>query len=208
MRIFIAVPCMDMVHTDFMESLLNLKTEHETKVGIKKSSLVYDSRNLLAQEAVEGGYDRILWLDSDMVFAPDLLDRLSADLDEGREFVCGLFFKRKPPYHPVLYSELGYTQEGNRLTPFSIPFMEPEEGTFEVQGTGFGAVMVSCDAVKAVYEKYGAPFTPQPGFGEDLSFCIRMAALGIKMYCDSSIKVGHIGNVIINDETVRNGVIA
>ena len=31
------------------------------------------------------------------------------------------------------------------------------------------------------------------GFGEDLSFCIRAQELGRKIYCDSRIKMGHVG---------------
>lgn len=207
MRILVAVPCMDTVYTEFMRSLIEMRTFCETKIEIQKSSLIYDSRNLLSQKAVEGGYDRLLWLDSDMVFEPDLMERLSADLDEGREVVAGLFFKRKNPIHPVLYSEMGYTQDESSLTPFVNVIKEIPEGVFEVKGTGFGAVMMNTDVVKRVYQRFGAPFTPQPGFGEDLSFCIRCEALGIPIHCDPDVKVGHIAQTIVTEEFYRKGVI-
>ena len=97
MKTLVAVPCLDMVQTSFMNSLLRLMSVDETQISFRVSSLVYDSRNLLAGEAVSQGYDRILFLDSDMVFQPDLLIRLSKDLDEGRDYVCGLFFSSIPP---------------------------------------------------------------------------------------------------------------
>ena len=74
MKLIIAVPCMDMVHTLFFRSFAGLRLPHGSEVVISTSSLIYDARNQLARKAVEGGYDRVLWLDSDMVFNPDMVD--------------------------------------------------------------------------------------------------------------------------------------
>lgn len=56
-KTLICIPCMDMVHTAFMQSLLGLKIVGEASCSIKTSSLIYDARNGLTKEAVEGGYD-------------------------------------------------------------------------------------------------------------------------------------------------------
>ena len=202
MKTLVAVPCMDMVQTSFMNSLLRLMSVDETQISFRVSSLVYDSRNLLAGEAVSQGYDRILFLDSDMVFQPDLLVRLSKDLDEGRDYVCGLFFRRKPPYKPVIYKDLHYHRDGLKLDMKLEPFLDyPQNEIFEVAGSGFGAVMMTTELVNKVGDKFGYPFSPEMGFGEDLSFCWRVKQLGIPMYCDSSVKVGHVGMGTISEET-------
>lgn len=78
MKLMIAVPCMDMVHTLFFRSFAGLRLPHGSEVVISTSSLIYDARNQLARKAVEGGYDRVLWLDSDMVFNPDMVERFMA----------------------------------------------------------------------------------------------------------------------------------
>lgn len=207
MKILIAVPCMDTVYTEFMRSLIEMRTFCETKIEIQKSSLIYDSRNILAQKAVEGGFNRLLWLDSDMVFGPDLLERLSADLDEGCEVVSGLCFKRKNPIYPVIYSEMGYTKEDNILTPYANIIKEIPSEITEVKGVGLAATIMNVDVVERVFRKFGQPFTPQPGFGEDLSFCIKCEDIGIKIHCDPDVKVGHIAQTIVTEETYRNGVI-
>ena len=202
MKTLVAVPCMDMVQTSFMNSLLRLMSVDETQISFRVSSLVYDSRNLLAGEAVSQGYDRILFLDSDMVFQPDLLIRLSKDLDEGRDYVCGLFFRRKPPYKPVIYKDLHYHRDGLKLDMKLEPYLDyPQDEIFEVAGSGFGAVMMTTELVNKVGDKFGYPFSPEMGFGEDLSFCWRVKQLGIPMYCDSSVKVGHVGMGTISEET-------
>ena len=144
MRTLVAIPCMDMVQTSFMKSLLRLMSVDETQISFRVSSLVYDSRNQLAGEAISQGYDRILFLDSDMVFQPDLLIRLSRDMDEGRDYVCGLFFRRKPPYNPVIYKNLEYERDGLKLDMKLDPYLDyPQNEIFEVAGSGFGAVMIS-----------------------------------------------------------------
>lgn len=203
MKTLIAIPCMDMVHTMFMRSLLRMEKTGPCQYGLSMSSLVYDARNTLAKQAVTEGYDRILWLDSDMEFDPDLMKRLSARMDEGHEFVSGLYFKRKTPIKPVIYKELGYyhNEQEDSVTPFALCYEDyPKDSVFPIAGCGFGAVMVSVNLVKRVAEKFGQPFSPMMGFGEDLSFCSRVTQLGGQMVCDSSIKLGHIGLGVITED--------
>lgn len=200
---------MDMVHTIFLRSLVSLRPVGEYQFGLSCSSLIYDARNTLAKQAVNDGFDRILWLDSDMEFEPDLFAKLSADLDEGREFVSGIYFKRKAPVLPVIYKEIGYHHdaEAGTTTPVAVAYDDyPRDQIFEVGGAGFGACMMTTDLVKRVAEKFGLPFSPLLGFGEDLSFCGRVSQIGGKMYCDSRIKCGHVGLGTITEDTYLGGL--
>lgn len=196
---------MDSVNTDFFQSCLSLQHDGNVQWTIARSSLIYTARNSLADAAIEGGFDRVLWLDSDMVFQPDLLQRLSADLDEGRDYVCALFFKRKAPYPAVIYKELKIIEhETGLVTPVAPLYGDyPKDTIFPIAASGFGAVMTSVRLLREVREKFGQGFTPVLGFGEDLSFCTRVTKLGVPMYCDSRIKVGHVGSQIINEEFVN-----
>ena len=71
MNILIAVPSMDSVPAHFAQSLASLKKVGNCAVAFKVGSLVYTSRNELAQHALKMGADYVLWLDSDMKFEPD-----------------------------------------------------------------------------------------------------------------------------------------
>ena len=203
MKTFIAIPCMDMVHTIFLKSIMGLEKDGDTKFGLSCSSLVYDARNTLAKQAVTEGFDRILWLDSDMDFDHDLLKRLSADMDEGLEFVSGLYFKRKAPIKPVVYKELGYYHSDldNTVTPVAVCYEDyPKDQLFPIAGAGFGGCMMTVDLVKRVGDEFGLPFSPIIGFGEDLSFCMRATQLGVQMYCDSRVKMGHVSLGTVSEE--------
>lgn len=210
-KTMIAIPCLDMVPTLFVESLLGLRRKHDTLLVTGRSSLVYDSRNMLAQMAVDQGFDRILWLDSDMVFEPDLMERLEADLDEGRRFVAALCFTRKNPIKPVAYSETGYRQADDgtdHYQTYSECITEyPDDAVFQVHGIGMAATMMDVSVITDVYGKFGSPFSPIAGFGEDISFCRKCDELGIEMWCDSRIKVGHIAQTVVDEEKYLRGVV-
>jgi len=191
MRTMIGIPCMDMVHTAFMASLLAMRRPADTNVHISTSSLIYDSRNLLAQVALNKGYDRLLWLDSDMKFDPDLLERLSADMDEGLDFVSALYVTRKAPIKPCAYEAL--SMDGKKPVPVTI--REAPEKLFKIAGVGFGAVLMSTKMLRDVFEHTERmPFSPRPHWGEDLSFCLAAAELGYDLWLDGRIRVGHVGN--------------
>lgn len=200
MKYLIAIPCMDMVHTAFLKSLLSLDKPEGTRFGLTCSSLIYDARNQLARKAIDEGFDRVLWLDSDMEFEPDFMKRLAEDMDTGKEFVSGLYFKRKTPIQPVVYKEVGYYKNEDSVTPIAVSYEDyPLNEVFRCAAAGFGGVMVSVDLIKRVQDKFGLPFSPILGFGEDLSFCKRAEDLGATLWCDSRLKMGHIGMASVTE---------
>ena len=55
--------------------------------------------------------------------------------------------------------------------------------------------------IKDVAEKFKlAPFDPLPFLGEDYFFCWKAKQLGYKLWCDSRIKVGHVGEYVYDEE--------
>lgn len=207
-KTMIAIPCMDTVHTSFFESVLGLRRE-ECTIAIARSSLIYDARNKLAEKAVSDGFDRVLWLDSDMMFPSDMYYKLSEDLDADHRVVSGIYFTRKGNIEPVFYSEMGTRKVDNgsdQIEAYRIAMTDyPKDSLFEVAGVGFGCVMMETSVLAEMYKKLGAPFFPVSGFGEDLAFCMRCNNLGIKIYCDSSIKAGHCATTMITEEAYLSG---
>ena len=209
MKTLIAIPCMDTIPVGFAQSLLYLEKGHDVSVAFKANSLVYDSRNLLSLSAIEEGYDRVLWLDSDMMFTKDTMRMLSEDMDKlHADMVTGVYFKRRPPYAPVLFDELDEpTQDdAGHLTANVHTFDDyPRDAIFPVRGCGFGCVMTSTKLLRAVWDKFGPAFSPYAWAGEDISFCHRVNQLGYMIWCDSTVSCGHIGSYVY---TENNFIIA
>lgn len=189
MRLMIAVPTNDYVHADFMKSLVQLTEELSRqkiafKVEIVAGTLVYIARNRLACKAVNEKFTHVLWLDSDMVFSEKIAEDL---LDSGKDMICGAFVSRRPPYGPCVYASI----EKNKIEKVKDFGITP----FRVGGCGFACVLTTVELLQAVLQKYGTTFQPTDYYGEDLAFCWRVKSIGREIWCDPSVRVGHIAHV-------------
>lgn len=194
MKTLIAIPSMDMVHTQFMLSLIGMRRIGETIIANSQATVIHTSRDILARHAIEMQCDRVLWLDSDMKFGSDIMERLCADMDEGREMVSAIYFGRRYPVTPIIYESIDYNpQDADSAGVPNIYHDYPEDSIFPVAGCGFGACMMSAQLLTRVKQRFRYPFQPIPGLGEDIAFCWRAAQVGAKIYCDSRIKPYHIG---------------
>ena len=189
MKLLIAVPTTDYVHADFVKSLCNLTSELARKkidhtVEILSGTLVYIARTRLANKAINEGYTHVLWIDSDMVFNEQILDDL---MFCGKEMVCGAFVSRRPTYNSCIYSSIT-KNEIEKVTEFGTK-------PFRVDGCGFALVLTSVDLLQAVTQRFGTTFQPTDYYGEDLAFCWRVKQIGREIWCDPSVRPGHIAHV-------------
>lgn len=193
-KILIAVPCMDLVQASFAQSLASLNKVGRCAVAFNACSLIYDSRNKLAAKAMKDEFDYVLWLDSDMVFSPDILEKLIAD---DKDMVSGLYFRRTSPYTPVIFKD-SKLEDGRLVWTDYTDY--PKDELFKVAGAGFGCVLMKTDMIFDMIGKYGDWFTPLYSSGEDLSFCYRARELGYEIWCDSRIKCGHMSHQMITED--------
>lgn len=205
MKTLIVIPCMDMVRADFMQSFLSMEKPEDSIFGMVKNTLIYNARNAIVRDAIETGVDRVMWLDSDMMLEQDTMTKLAADMDRGLDYVSGLYVKRKLPTMPVIFKGIKWNvrDDGVVETGCQPYFDYPKGELFEIAGSGFGCVMTSVKLLKALVDAYGSPFTPLMGMGEDVTFCWRAAKLGFKMYCDSRVRPGHIGEYVYREKDLR-----
>ena len=201
MKTMIAIPCMDTVQTEFAQALMGMKLVGEVQHAFLSCSLIYKSRNDLADMAIQAGADYVLWLDSDVIFPSTLMVDLMADM-EGRDIVTGIYHMRRPPFKPVIWKTLrqGIIPQDNESEDYDD---YPKDGIFEVDGCGFGCVMMRASVLQPIVDRYHDLFAPLPGYGEDLSFCIRAKSCGFKIHADPRLQIGHKGSIIISDESFQ-----
>lgn len=189
MKLMIAVPCTDYMHADFVNSLVNLTGRLQRDgishyVAIVAGTLVYMARNSLACKAINDGYTHVLWLDSDMVFSENIVEDLSFC---GKDFVCGAFQSRRPPYNSCVFKSL---KPPERVKEYGLD-------AFRVAGCGMACVLINTQVLNKVQNHFGNCFTPNGEFGEDLAFCKRATDLGAEIWCEPTARVGHIAHVPI-----------
>ena len=171
---------MDSTPTGFTEAFLGMEKDCAQFV-FTKNTLIYTARNMIARKAILYGFDRVLWLDSDIVVKPDTLTKLAADMDTGLDFVSGIYFMRMLPTKPVVYSDVWWRLNKDNVETGAKNIDTIPDNLFEIAGSGFGCVMTSSNLLRQMLDTYGAPFSPLMGMSEDLSFCWRVKQAGIKM---------------------------
>ena len=192
-KLLIGVPCMDYLHVRFVKSLHELTTHLQRegiafKVTFLPGTLIYFARNKLACDAVLEGFTHLLFIDSDMEFDENIVEVMQFS---GKDFVCGAFQGRRPPYGSCIYSSLNPVEKVKEYG------MQP----FRVAGCGMACTMISTEIIKEVQSKFGDCFNPEKidgvNFGEDLAFCWRANKIGAEIWCDPTVRVGHVAHVTI-----------
>ena len=189
MKLLIGMPSLDYMHTDTVRCLSDLIVRL-TKDGIpfdldlESGTLVYKARDRVASKAINEEYTHVLWLDSDMIFTPDILDDL---MFCGKEMVCGAFVSRRPPYGPCVYESIK-KNEVEKVKEFGTK-------PFRVDGCGFACVLTTTELLQAVQYKFGNCFNPTDYYGEDLAFCWRVGQIGREIWCEPTVRPGHIAHV-------------
>ena len=190
MKLLIAIPNMDTIRTEFEQSLRALENKLRNdgipyEVKFISGSLVYAARDSLAKHAVNNEFTEVLWIDSDMVFNEALYEDLRMN---GKDMICGLFISRHYPYVNCIFSNLDPV---DRIT--EIP-----NDVFRVAACGFGCVLMKAQVIRDVLNANGGKgFIPEMKMGEDVAFCKRATDLGYEIWCDPTVRVGHVGSIVI-----------
>lgn len=190
-NIILCMPCKSDIPVETSNCVM---ATNVSAVRVMQGSLIDDMRDMMAKDTIKDGYTHLLFIDSDMVFKNEDIERLIAD---DKDVVTGICFKRVFPYTPAIYR----SEEEN----YKIYADYPQDSLFEVDACGMAFCLIKVEALKAVLDHYGTMFMRDYPLGEDMSFCKRWKSLSKdnKIYCDSRAKIGHIGTAIITEETYK-----
>lgn len=166
------------------------------------------ARNEVVTQFLDTDADWLWWVDTDMGFEDDALDRLLAVADpEKAPVVGGLCFAQKQIESdgmggiraetvPALY-RWGQNDEGK--SGFVAWKDYPRDAVAEVAATGSAFVLIHRAVFEKVAEAHGAhwydrlvnPLADGQLLGEDLSFCARVRMLGIPIFVHTGIATTH-----------------
>ena len=190
MKVLICIPYTGYVAPQAAYSLIPMAC-HARNKGVSVDmlpiglSLVYTAREEAAKAFLQGKYDALLFVDSDMVVPVDLLTRL---IEADKDIVSALAFKRTPGYEPCIFKECSETD--------AKFYLDYPKGLIEIEGVGMACTLIK----RRVFETVPEPrFFPHKILGEDLSFCVRARAAGFKIYCDTTLISGHVTQETIGE---------
>lgn len=195
-KIFIGIPTNRGLQPQMVLSLLNMVkyTKHELVfVMATQGYTISENRNYLVIQALKNKCSHILMIDDDMTFPDNTLDQL---LSNEKEIVGVVAHSRALPLMPVVeFFDQHLVSEADRLLGrWNIP-----EELFECKAVGGGVLLIDLKVFDTLPKPYFSTEVLDTGFtktGEDSWFCYRAGENGFKIWCDPTLKIGHIGNYI------------
>ncbi len=159
------------------------------------------AREEAAKLAIEHHMDYLYFVDDDMMIPEDLLERLYRwDVD----VVAPLAFTRNFPHRPVIYSTIEGWDGVRGIPYFRNHFVTkyPKNRLVECDAVGFGAALIKVEVFKKLKSPY---FMSTCGTGEDVYFCLQARKAGVRVYMDTSTKLGHLSHPqVITEEFVED----
>jgi len=180
MKIAIGVPTNRLIKSKTAESLLKLaaNSKHDYRFIISTRGYnTSENRNYIATQAVKKSCDYLFFIDDDMIFPPDTLDKLLA---HKKDIVGGVYMTKYEQQEPVV--EYLDNERPNEL--------------FKCKAIGTGMMLIKTD----VFNKL-----PQPWFkyewykngmvkrSHDWIFCEDARNDGIEVWADPTLDIKHIG---------------
>ena len=156
-------------------------------------TLIFDQRNNLADVAIEEKCDYILWIDADMRFPKNTLERL---LKHDKDIVGVNATTRSIPVKSTAkHLEVNLEKKENSWWPV---VSKGKTGIERVTAIGCGVMLVK----RKVFENTPKPwfwFYQIPGgktLGEDVHFCVAAADAGFETWVDHDLsqEIGHVGS--------------
>ncbi len=164
------------------------------------------ARSQMATEALRDGFEETLWIDSDIAFDPDDVERIRA---HSLPLCAGLYLKKDRSGFAAKFRDTGTVRLGQC------------GGLLEMEYVGTGFLHVRAGVYRAIANGHGFAF-PLPeckgGYGgqtvtpyflpllvrehgqeeltylsEDYSFCTRARQAGFSVVADTTIRLGHVG---------------
>jgi hypothetical protein len=197
----VLVPFIGFIHQECEEALKELERRGYPVRRVGGYAAIDQGRNQMATDALLDGFEETLWIDADVGFHPDSVERLRS---HPHPIVCGV-----------------YPQKGKRALACHIMPGTPamvfgrHGGLVEMLYAGAGFLLVRREVYLTIQhrlqlpvcnERFGHPTIPfflpltrpiEDGYwylAEDYAFCQRAHDCGYRIYADTTIRLWHIGN--------------
>lgn len=215
------------VSAAFHISMLKLMVHETARTGVPPfilanrcaSGAIIAGRNDVTRDFLDRTKADWLWfVDADMGFAPDALERLLASAHRYDRPVMGAlcFGLRREGTDPQTHAERFRTfptvyvwRELEDRVGFQVVADYKRDAVSVVSATGAACILIHRDVLEKIRSQHGDEWfsaithpTGPTTFSEDMSFCIRVAAADFPLHVDTSVKTCHDKGGVFCDEWV------
>lgn len=153
-----------------------------------QGAYVHDNRNQVVDAAIKEGSTHLMFIDYDQTFP---VDGIATLLSRNKDIVGGCYNKRILPLQTTVMACVDGSQP-RLLNPDEVP-----KELFRCNTVPTGFMLINMDVFKKMPPPYFS-FDPldEKLVGEDVYFCRKAGKYGIEVWCDPTIRIGHIGDYV------------
>ncbi|KQS84341.1 hypothetical protein [Rhizobium sp. Leaf383] len=223
-KVLVATPCYNgMVHMSYASSLIKIMMlapgkGYEVNVFNNTDSLITRARNNAVSVFLDGDWERLFWIDSDIGFEPDQFFRV---LEADREIAAGVY-PLKTLYYPTQETKLAGADLAVSMLRYALNLEQdlvsiPDDGFAQVKDAATGFMCIKRSTLLKMVDAYpelkyvsdqeqlGAPASSNHYLlfdtmvengrylSEDYAFCRRAQRLGITIWVDLRSELTHTG---------------
>ena len=193
MEILIAVPTFETIMPETFKSIYGMRaSKYGPLFDFVKGYDCAKARNEIAKEAIAGGFDYVLMIDSDVVAPNDTLERF---LEYPADIVIGLCPRKNTKEKRCEIYRLGAESFRDFYTYADMP----EAPRLVIKGGGLACALIKTEVfqrLKYPYFKY-VIYDNDTILSEDLYFCNEARKYGMQIQCNPNVKGGHIYEVLM-----------
>jgi hypothetical protein len=189
MRLLIAIPTSKYIESSTFKSIydLSLPSNWTADFDVFSGYQVDIIRNQIANKSLN--YDRLFFVDSDIVLPKDALIRLS---EHDVDIVSGVYNKKLAGFREYEF----YIK--NEKKRYVAQTLIPNVSLLDVDGVGLGCCLIKTDIFKKIPYPYFLNTllseTERP-LSEDLYFCRKSKLHGYSLKLDTRVVCGHLGSI-------------
>lgn len=189
MSILIAVPTYETIAPETFRSIYRIKGD-DLSFDYVKGYDCAKARNDIVRKALDGAFDYVLMVDSDIVVPEDALINM---LEIPAPIVFGVYPRKNKPGETELFRRGTWSFE-IRYTMDELNAMDKDR--VKIKGSGFGCALINTRVFKELaypWFKF-VSYENNTYLSEDLYFC--MMAENYDLQADLRVKCGHIGRTV------------
>lgn len=182
------------VFTKTFFSIYHLDKPEKFELAEVEGTNVAMQRNIAVKGFLKTNFTHLFFVDSDMILPKDALMKL---ISTDKDMATGLYFQKKEPFFPVIGKKSGDKLE------WLIDYQQ--NSIIEVEYCGMGCCLIKRDLLEAILPKIEVIddipqfFRYSKNFTEDIYFCDLVRKNGFKIFCDTSVKCGHIRQNVVTE---------
>jgi hypothetical protein len=201
-RCVVLVPVGGAIDPDCEDALRELERRGYVVWRVYGYSAIDAARNQMASDAIAQGFDELMWIDSDIVFNPDDVDKLRRhDLP----LLCGIYPKKGCRQFASAFlpetRQLSFGVHGGltEILYCGFGFVHTRRLLYETMQRQLDLPLCNQQFQGSPLASYFAPLVVGEGkqawyLNEDAAFCERAHRCGFRIMADTTIRLWHVGS--------------